>query len=118
MGSLFAWWATTPHWEAGRCVSVEIWSCNLHAWHAWQAGGCTHARASARFSRQAGLQPACPICHSLRQPLVLQTPLICLLSRSQVHKGAGMAWEEGHFWSAEVAVPPGTDLEFKVGAAW
>lgn len=34
---------------------------------------------------------------------------------SQVHKGYNMAWAEGHFWTAEVALPPGTQIEFKVG---
>lgn len=35
---------------------------------------------------------------------------------SQVHKAYNMGWAEGHLWSAEVALPPGTQLEFKVGA--
>ena len=37
------------------------------------------------------------------------------IPRLQVHKAYNMGWAEGHLWSAEVALPPGTQLEFKVG---
>lgn len=36
------------------------------------------------------------------------------IAQLQVHKGYNMAWEEGHFWTAEVSLAPGTQLEFKV----
>ena len=39
-----------------------------------------------------------------------------LLAWLQVKKGPGMAWQEGHVWTAEVSLPPGTAFEFKVGA--
>lgn len=31
----------------------------------------------------------------------------------QVDKAPWMAWEDGHVWSAEVSLPPGTTVEFK-----
>ncbi|PRW57887.1 water chloroplastic isoform A [Chlorella sorokiniana] len=31
----------------------------------------------------------------------------------KIHKAYNMGWAEGHFWTAEVALPPGTQLEFK-----
>ena len=36
----------------------------------------------------------------------------------KVRKSPSMAWGEGNVWSAEVVVPAGTRLEFKVGASW
>ncbi|KAL4852989.1 Phosphoglucan [Chlorella vulgaris] len=35
------------------------------------------------------------------------------LGNWKVRKGAAMKWEEGHVWSAEVSLPPGTTVEFK-----
>lgn len=29
-----------------------------------------------------------------------------------------MGWKEGHFWTAEVALQPGAEVEFKVGVMW
>ncbi|KAL4419085.1 hypothetical protein ABPG77_010024, partial [Micractinium sp. CCAP 211/92] len=35
------------------------------------------------------------------------------LGNWKVDKGPWMAWEDGHVWSAEVSLPPGTTVEFK-----
>ena len=34
--------------------------------------------------------------------------------RRQVDNGPHMTWQEGHVWTAEVSLPAGAELEFKV----
>ena len=51
-------------------------------------------------------------------PLFLRVPpmhgLVPNPIAPQVRKAPSMGWREGHIWVAEVALPPGTALEFKV----
>ena len=78
------------------------------------------ARSAVRASAAGGVPEAVPVRFSLARQVELGQHHVLVgnhpaLGNWAVGDAPQMTWGEGHEWHAEIALPPGTALEFKVG---